>query len=198
MLESVGVRSKVWVAPKTGHAVPPPAFVEKAVSWLESGVDARRKLSREYPAANAPPDSVLTREKSAELLLAEGKSRLDGKPTLHSGLMQLQGVLTRWPDLPQADEARTILQKYESADDRSWEKDDIAEQRLFLVARARGLSDYATGPVADQYRAQRGDMLAAAIGLWQQVLDDGQDAEAVAEARKRLPELKKLSETEKR
>lgn len=198
MLQSVGVRSKVWVAPKTGHAVPPPPFVDKAVSWLESGVDARRKLAREYPAVSAPSDMVLTREKSAELLLAEGKARLEGKPTLHSGLMQLQGVLTRWPDLPQAEEARTILQKYETAADRSWEKDDIAEQRLFLVARAKGLSDYAAGPIADQYRAQRGDMLAAAIGLWQQVLDDGQDAEAVAEARKRLPELKKLSEGEKR
>jgi len=198
MLESVGVRSKVWVAPKTGHAVPSPAFVEKAVSWLESGVDARRKLAREFPAAGASPDAEPSREKSAELLLAEGKSRLEGKPTLHSGLMQLQGVLTRWPDLPQAEEARTILQKYETAADRSWEKDDIAEQRLFLVARAKGLSDYASGPLADQYRAQRADMLAAAIGLWQQVLDDGQDPEAVAEAKKRLPELKKLSAGEKR
>jgi len=104
----------------------------------------------------------------------------------------------RWPDLPQAGEARSILLKYENAADRSWEKDDIDEQRLFLVARAKALSDYAAGPLPDQYRAQRADMLAAAIELWNQVLADGQDLDAVAAAKKRLPELKKLSDAEKK
>lgn len=197
MLASVGVRTKVWVAPKSGHAVPSPDVIEKAVSWLESGVDARRKLARQYPAAGAAPDAAPSRERSAGLLLAEGKSRLKDKPTFHSGLMQLQGVLKRWPDLPQAEEAKTILLKYESGDDRSWEKDDIDEQRLFLVARAKALSDYATGPLPDQYRDQRADMVAAAIELWKLVVADGQDRDAVAEAEKRLPELKKLSEEEK-
>lgn len=198
MLAGVGVRSKVWVAPKTGHAVPPPAVIEKTVSWLESGVDARRKLAKDYPAASIPSDAEPSRERSAGLLLAEGKARLKEKGTLYSGLMQMQGVLNRWPDLPHAEEAKTILLKYETAADRSWEKDDIDEQRLFLVARAKGLSDYATGPLADQYRAQRADMLAAAIELWNQVLADGQDPDAVAEANKRLPELKKLSDEEKK
>ncbi len=194
MLAGVGVRAKVWVAPKSGHAVPPAAIVEKAVSWFESAVDTRRKLVKEHPAAGVPANAEPSRERSAQELLAEGKSRVEEKETLHSGLMQLQGVLTRWPELPQAEEAKQILLKYEAAPDRSWEKDDVAEQRLFLVARAKSLSDYATGTLPDQYRAQRADMLAAAIELWNQVLADGQDAAAVAEANKRLPELKKLAE----
>jgi dienelactone hydrolase len=197
MLAAVGVRSKVWVAPNTGHALPSPAVVEKAVIWLETGADDRRKLARQYPATSTAPDTEPSRRRSAELLLAEGKARLEGKQTLHSGLMQLQGVLTRWPDLPAAEKARAFLLKHEAGDDRSWEKDDINEQRVFLVARARALSDYATGPLAEQYRAQRADMLAAAIELWNQVLADGQDKNAVSEAEKRLPELKKRMVEEK-
>lgn len=196
MLASVGVRSKVWVAPQTGHAVPSGSTIDEAVRWLETGLDARRKLAKQYPASSVAADAEPSREKSADLLLAEGKSRLEKKGMLHSGLMQLQGVLNRWPDLPQAGEAKTILLKYEAAADRSWEKDDIDEQRLFLVARAKGLSDYAAGPLPDQYKAQRGDMLAAAIELWGQIISDGQDAAAAAEGKKRLPELKKLAEEE--
>jgi predicted esterase len=197
MLAQVGVRAKVWVAPKTGHALPPSAVVEKAVGWLDLAVDARRKLVREHPAAGVPPDTEPSRERSAKELLAEGQLRVGNKETLYSGLMQLQGVLTRWPDLSQAEEAKAILLKYEAAADTSWQKDDLAEQRLFLVARAKSLSDYATGPLADQYRAQRADMLAAAIELWNQVVADGQDADAVAEAKKRLPELTRLAEAER-
>lgn len=198
MLASVGVRSKVWVAPKTGHAVPAPAEIEKAVAWLEAGVDARRKMAKQYPAVSVPADAEPSRESSSSLLFAEGKSRLAGKGTLYSGLKQLQGVLDRWPDLPEAKEAKAILLKYDAGDDRSWEKDDIAEQRLFLVARARGLSDYASGPLPDQYRPQRPSMLAAAIELWNMVLADGQDPAAVAEAKKRLPELKKQADEVKK
>jgi hypothetical protein len=35
-------------------------------------------------------------------------------------------------------------------------------------------------------------MARAAINLWGQVILDGQDAKAVAEAKERLPELKKI------
>ncbi len=50
----------------------------------------------------------------------------------------------------------------------------------------------------DQYRAQRTDMIAAAIELRNHVLADGQDLDAVAAAKKRLPELNKLSDEEKK
>jgi hypothetical protein len=102
--------------------------------------------------------------------------------------------MERWPDLAAAEEAKTILEKYEQGADRTWEEEDVAQQRKFLIARAKGLSAYATGPLPQQYAAQRGDMVKGAIALWNLVIEDGQDKAAVEEGRKRLVELQKLTE----
>ena len=194
LLAAVGGRSKVFLAPKSGHAIPPAALVSEAVRWLDSGVDARRKLAKEYPASRVAGDSSPSREELAAAILKEGKSRVAQKKTTWSGLMQLKGVLDRWPDLPAADEAKKLLLAQEQAADQNWQEEDVAWQRKLLIARAKALSDYATGPLPQQYSAQRPDMAKAAISMWQQILGDGQDKAAVAEGEKRLPELNKLLE----
>lgn len=194
MLAAVGVRSKTWVAPKTGHAVPASSYVKEAVAWLDEGAPARRKLAEEHPASRVSFDDSPSRDVAAKQLLAEGKRRVAAPATTYSGLMQMKGVLERWPDLPAAREAKAILERQEQADDRTWEQEDVAEQRRFLIARARGLSDYASGPLPQQYAAQRPNMARAAIRLWELVIDDGQDAAAVEEGRRRLAELGKLAD----
>ena len=194
MLAAVGVRSRVWVVPKTGHAIPAASYLADAVAWLDEGLPVRRKLAKDYPASSASLSGSRKREELAKQQLAEGKLRLGAKGNSFSGLMLVKGVLERWPDLATAREAKAILEKYELGADRDWELEDIAQQRKFLIARARGLSDYATGPLPEQYAAQRADMAKAASKLWSMVIEDGQDKDAVSEAQKRLVELKKLAE----
>lgn len=190
-LSDVGVRTKVAVVPKMGHSIPDAKTLGKVIEWLDAGAADRRKFAQQYPASRIDSDKVLSREQWATSLFEEGQRRLKDPKTLYSGLMQLQGVMQRWPDLAAADEAKKILLDYEGRPDRTWEADDIAEQRKFLVARARALSAYATGDLPAQYARQRKDMLEAAINLWMLIVQDGQDAQAVADAEKRLPELKK-------
>jgi predicted esterase len=192
VLAAVGVRSKVGVVPKLGHAIPAAGAIDEAVRWLDAGFDARRKLAQAYPATRATAELPLSREAQANQLLAEGKDRLNDRKTLYSGLMLLKGVLERWPDLAAASEAKATLIKYEAATDRPWEEDDRAQQRRFLIANARGLSDYASGPLPQPYLASRGDMARTAIELWERIIQDGQDVAATAEGQKRLIELKKL------
>jgi hypothetical protein len=91
-----------------------------------------------------------------------------------------------------ADEARRLLEDYEGRPQKPWQADDVAEQRRFLTARARGLDAYASGPLAAPYTKMRPDMARQAIQLWQRVLADGPDTAAGREARKRIPELQKL------
>lgn len=55
ILASVGVRSKVWVASKTGHAIPATALLTDAVEWLDDGLPARRKLAKDFPAGHRRP-----------------------------------------------------------------------------------------------------------------------------------------------
>ena len=71
-------------------------------------------------------------------------------------------------------------------------------QRRILVARARGIDAYGSGPLPKQYASGRADMLKFAITLWSRILKDGQDAEAVQQARGRIPLLRKrLAEIDK-
>ena len=194
MFAEMGFRARATVVAKLGHGIPDAKSFEPVVEWLDAGVADRRKLAENYSASRIEADSAPTREEWANSLLAEGRSRLKNRATLFSGLMQLQGVMTRWPDLPPADEAKRILIEYESRADKPWEADDIAEQRRFLIARARALDAYATGELPEQYQKQKPNMLKAAIALWEQVIEDGQDAKAVTQAKRRLPVLKKMAE----
>ena len=196
MFADMGIRTKVTVVPKLGHGIPDSKAFGPVLEWLDKGAADRRKLAEKYSASRIDGDVAPTREEWSGDLFDEAWLRIRDRPTMYFGLMQLQGVMTRWPDLPAADEAKRILLEYDNRKDKPWEADDIAEQRKFLIARARGLDAYASGDLPEQYQKQRSNMLKAAIDLWEQVVEDGQDAKAVAESKRRLPVLKKLAEGE--
>ncbi len=196
MLTEMGVRTQVTVVNQLGHGIPDSKIFAQVYDWLEAGVADRRKLAVSKPASRIGGELAPTRQQWARLLFEEGESQLKNPKTLYTGLMTLQGTMQRWPDLPEAEEAKKILLDYEAKAQHPWETDDIAEQRKFLIARARALSDYATGDLPEQYAKQRAAMLEAAINLWTMILEDGQDAKAVADGEKRLPELKQRLDKE--
>ncbi|MDB5336096.1 MAG: hypothetical protein JWN70_1715 [Planctomycetaceae bacterium] len=196
MLTDMGVRTQVTIVDKMGHGIPDSKTFAKVLEWLDAGAADRHKLAVTSPASRIAGDVAPTREQSAKLLFTEGQSQLKKPQTQYAGLMSLQGTMKRWPDLPEADEAKKILLEYEAKAEHPWEADDVAEQRKFLIARARALSDYATGDLPEQYAKQRSAMLEAAINLWMMVVQDGQDAKAVADGEKRLPDLKQRLEKE--
>ena len=195
---AVGVRSRLWVAAKTGHSVPSAAVLAETLQWLDEDVESRRKQSQAaaafLPAAGRGAEFPPSREDAAAALLAEGKKKADDAASRYAGLMLMKGALERWPDAKTAADAEQALRRFEQAEDRTWEKDDVAEQRLHLIARARSIDAYGSGPLPQQYAAQQPDMLTAAVRLWQMVIEDGQDRRAVAEARRRIPELTKQLE----
>jgi hypothetical protein len=192
MFTTVGVRAKRWTVPGLGHGVPDANTLGPVFAWLEEGAVERKRKATLYPAMRIGGDKVPSREEWAEALLKEAKLRLQKPATTYSGLMQLSGVATRWSDLPEAEAATKILTEYDSRDERPWEADDLKEQRLYLVASARGLDAYGSGKLPQQYAAQRSGMLKTAIELWQQVLADSPDSPAGKEAAIRIPKLQAL------
>jgi len=190
------VRTKITVVEKLGHGIPDSKVFAEVIDWLDAGVADRRKLAQEHPASRIAADAVPSREQSAKALLSEAKLKIKEPKSLYAGLMQLQGVMQRWPDLKAADEAKQILLEYDARPEHPWEADDIAEQRRFLIARARSLDAYASGELPPQYANQRVEMLEAAMNLWGLVIQDGQDEKAVTEGEKRLSELKKRLQTQ--
>ena len=189
-LSSVGATSRVWTVARLGHSIPSGKTITEAYRWLEEGLAARRTLAKRFPASRI--DDAPSRKEWAGQLLAEARTRLNSDDSPYAGLMQLKGLRVRWNDLPEAQMALKILQEYDSFEDRPWEAEDIAEQRRFLIAQARGVDAYASGPLPKQYEKQKASMINAAIRLWLSVVDDGQDKAAVAEAKRRIPILQAL------
>ena len=190
-LKAVGIRARSWTQPKLGHGIPNEETLVEALRWLDEGAARRREFAKTYPASHVLGNPPI-REQQAQALLAEGKERLKQKQTLHSGLMLIQGVMKRWPDLDTAQQAEKLLLEYEKRPDKPWEADDIAEQRKVLVARAQGLDAYASGDLPEQYRKNRPEMLRQAIQLWQQIQQDSPNSAAGKEAAQRIPILEKL------
>ena len=189
-LADFGVRSRVWVIPRLGHAIPRADEMGPVAKWLDESLAERRKFGKTFPAGRA--DKVLSREEHAAALFREATGRMKSPDQFYAGLMQMKGVLDRWPDLPEAAKAREILLKQEEKPEHNWEEQDIAEQRRFVAARARGLSAYALGDLPQQYRAQRGEMARAALELWKALQEDAQDAKLTAEADKVVPQLEAI------
>lgn len=188
-MDEVGVRCKTWVVPNLGHGIPNSGVLDEALTWLEEDLPRRQKFAKDWPASRlAEP---MSRKEWAAALLAEGRKRMKEPKRLYSGLVQIKGAYTRWNDLPEAKIALRILTKSQN-EGGDWEEEDIAEQRLFLIARARAVDAYATGPLPKQYARTKPNMLLAAVELWEQVIKDGQNKSAVAEAEKRISILKEM------
>jgi predicted esterase len=192
MLTEVGLRTRVWVVPGVGHGIPGPETMTEAFDFLEEGVAARRKLARDWPASRIAPDAAPTRDEWSQLVLAEAQKRLQSPRGMYRGLMQLSGLAARWPDTPAAQEATELLTEYDARSDRPWEEDDLAEQRKFLVAQARSLDAYVSGPLPPEYAEMRDDMLKAALELWRRVVDDQPDSPAGQQGQERIEELEAM------
>ena len=192
VLAGVGVRTKVWVVPNSGHAIPDATRLAEAYRWLEEGTAARRALAARRPASRIAADKAPSRTEWSADLLAEAKRRLAEPAGTYDGLMQLQGISVRWAGLPAAEEAARLLAEYDARAERPWEADDLAEQRRFLLAEARGLSDYAAGPLPPQYARQRASMIGGALERWKLLQTDDPDGAAGKEAARRIEELERL------
>ena len=192
-LTAVGVRARVWTQPNLGHGVPGEKVLVEALKWLDEGLSKRQELAKRYPAMRIEGDAAPSRSDLAKALLAEGKQKLAKRETLHAGLMLVQGCFQRWPDLPTAAEAKTILLNHDVKADKPWEMDDVAEQRRFLIARARAIDAYASGDLPAEYVKMRSGMAKQAVEMWKQIVADGPDTEAGQEGKKRIPELEKLA-----
>lgn len=187
--KDTGVRTKVFVVPAGGHSLPPAATLAEAVAWLDEGREKRAALAKKAPASRA--DGTPSRDDAAKALLAEGKAKAAAAATQHAGLMLLKGVSERYPDLDAGKTARKLLLEFEAKPDHPWEAADVAEQRKYLSAEARALSDYALNgiPADSQYAKAKPDIARRALDIWMLLIADDPDSPAAVEGKKFVPDL---------
>jgi hypothetical protein len=193
--KDVGIRTKVWVQPKTGHAMPNGATLAEAVSWLDEGVEARAVLAKKNLNSRVVAEAAPTRAEAAKALFKEGESLLSAKGTQYRGLMLIKGVSERWPDTETGKAARKLLESYEAKKERPWEKEDIAALRKQYTAEARALGDYILNgiPAGSPYEKDRPDMAKQTIDLWTLLINDAPNSELAKEGKKQVAELEKFA-----
>ena len=191
-----GIRTRVFLSPKMGHAIPPAKEMTAVVAWLDEDVKRRRDLAKEFPTSRAG-DEPMTREALAEAFLSEGKKRLNDPDQLFPGLMQIQGVMERFAGLESAGEAKKLLLEYDAKGEKPWELKDLNERRRLLLATARALYEYTSGPLSKELERDRVAKAKEAIQLWQLIEKDGAGTKAEVEAKERIPALQKIVAKEK-
>jgi len=197
LLAGMGVRTKTWMVPNLGHAIPHnTSTLREAYRWLEEGVEVRRKLAQQWPGMRSASTTTASREEWSGLVLKEARQRLEQPATLYSGLTLLQGISARWPDLGAAKEAKKILVEYDGKNERPWEEADIAEQKKFLLAEARALDSYAHAPFPPEYAKEKPQVAAAAIQHWRKIRSLDPVSPEGEEAAKKIAELEPLAKDE--
>jgi hypothetical protein len=116
--------------------------------------------------------------------------------------MMLRGIGVRYYGLPASAEAFKIVAEWDrKPEKKEWDELRANDKRQSNYGKALGLSLWAAGHSEyDRVPGSAGSemlnlkgMANEAIQLWEQILKDGKPEKAVEEAKKRLPELRKIA-----
>ncbi len=108
--EELGVRTKLWVVPKLGHAVPPAAVLREVYTWLREDLPRRRADAKAHPELAVGPDQAPAGEELAKRLLAAGRSELQQADHSWRAIALLQGAVQRGDGAAAAKKARQLLE----------------------------------------------------------------------------------------
>jgi hypothetical protein len=184
VLRDAGVRTKLWLLASQIQAMPSTAELEEMFVWLELSRAKRRAVGAEFPTTRMADGIVLDSESWAAAVVLEARKRLGDRKIRESGLMQLEGVTTRWKDTEAAKQADRLLK---AQDD--WRKVYSRRQLDFAYREAKGVDAYLE-VLADPARLP--GLLRIALVRWEEVEKQGVTGKEAQEARKRLIQLRRL------
>lgn len=127
LVAECGTRSKLRSYSAHKHHIPSSVLAE-TVLWAEDATEERRELASNFPSSRIGTEVVASREKRAQATLKDAKKRLSNAATFYAGLLQLEGLRQRWPDVAAAMEAERILKGYEQRADRPWQDERRSER----------------------------------------------------------------------
>jgi predicted esterase len=188
----VGVRTQLTVLQRQGHTLPKPGIFEQAFEWLEEGVVNRQRSSQRGPVLKV--DRPPSRLEWADARLAAAGGELEGSSdaeTVDAALVNLEGIVQRWPDLPAAQAAQSNINEYAARPQKPWEAVRKARRLQVTALHADGL----------ERLAHRGGRMTAherlayaknAVSRLSQLRDVERDAKAMSAMAARIAALEKL------
>lgn len=151
-MEEVGIRSKLWVVPGLGHAIPDAKVTAEVYAFLKEDLKRRRADREAFPGLSLPTADELASDKLSLRFADEGIRLVNDPKHAWRGVALLQGVTQRWPKTPAAAKAASRLGevlKDEKLLERIGEQGDKDEQ-LSLSAQARAFERFGRIPQAIQ------------------------------------------------
>jgi pimeloyl-ACP methyl ester carboxylesterase len=152
LFKDLDIRSRLWVVPKLGHAVPGPEVLGEVQAWLAEDLLHRSLDAKGRPGLAVGPDEAPTHLEQAARLLETAQNDLKKADTTWRAAALLQGVAARWGKTDAADKARKLLEEVLADPKRAklLAEQGGKEERILLAAQGRGLEK-----LGDQLRALR-------------------------------------------
>jgi predicted esterase len=152
--QDLGIRSKLWVVPKMGHAIPPTAVVAEVHAWLAEDLKRRRADRKARPKLALAHDDTPTGPNQAERFLAAAAEEFKEPARTWRGVALLQGVTQRWPQTDAAVQARSRL------------KEILKNEKLLQLIDTQGTEDEVKSLSAQANALERLGNLPKAIEAW--------------------------------
>jgi predicted esterase len=169
-LSDLGIRSRSWVVPRLGHALPPSDTVVEAERWLAEDLRRRQDDVRDRPALAAKAREMLTDGVRAAKILEQARADLARPDRLFRAVALLEGIVARYGRTDAADKAQTLLKELRADDRRHRALDEQRkeEDRKLRAATAR--------------RLERSGELRGAIRAWDELVQSHAGTEIAKQA----------------
>jgi dienelactone hydrolase len=177
-LEEIGVRSKLWVVPKMGHAVPPPAVIAEAYAWVAEDVKRRRDDVAAHPKLALGPDEGPSAAEQATRLVDAGLAEIKEPTHVFRGVMMLQGATQRWPKTEAAGKVKALLGKM------------LRDESMIERISKQGAEDEVRSVTAQAKATERMGNIAKSIEAWQLLVQNYEGTPIAAEALENIRRLK--------
>lgn len=175
--QEIGIRSKLWVIPNLGHAIPSGDTVNKIHAWLEEDLQRRRDDRKERPKLAVAADDTPVGNDQAKRMVDEAAIGLKLQGRTWRSISLLQGVTYRWGATDAGKQAQRLL------------TDARADNKLLERVDDEGTKDEIKSVSAQAKAMERFGKAAEAIAAWELLVKNYQGtpiAQLAADNVKRL------------
>jgi predicted esterase len=180
--KELDIRSKLWVVPKLGHAIPGSDTLAKVYAWLEEDLPRRRAEVKARPGLTMSAKETPAGEQQAARVVETALADLKQPDRVWRGVCLLQGVVARWNKTEPGLKARKIL------------KELVNDEKLLQTAGEQGAEDEQKSLSAQAKAFERFGQRDQAIQAWELLAKNQPDTPAgknAAVQAKRLRDGKK-------
>lgn len=179
-MQELGVKTKLWVAPKVAHAIPGADVMTEVMSWLKSDLKRRQEDTKARSKLAWAIGETPTPTEQAQRFVAQAESDLADPDRIWHGVALLQDTVVRWPKTQAGARAKGLLGKV------------VEDQKLLTIIDKQGLDDERKSLAAQAKALERFGLLTKAVEAWELLAKSQPNTPAAEEAMMHIRRLRAL------